>query len=105
MSSWLLKPIPVAWKPNFPTIIQTHLASTYSPEDTEFSLRPLADIHLHSKSGEELAVNGDLGQLKFLGIMAGLILLLSHSQLFEFIDGPVFNPISGNGYPKNGRGQ
>lgn len=61
----------------FPNIIETHLGSTYSNKDTEFVLRPLTDIHLYSKSGEELSVNGDLGQLKFLAIMAGLILLLA----------------------------
>lgn len=61
----------------FPNLITTHLGSTYSTADTKFSLRPLADIHLHSKSGEELSSNGNLGQLKFLGVMAALILILA----------------------------
>lgn len=67
----------VGLEAQFPRLIETHLASTFSSEDTEFLLRPLAAIHLHSKSGEELSVNGNLGQLKFLGIMASLILLLA----------------------------
>ena len=61
----------------FSYIIETHLGSTYSTDDTEFLLRPLADIHLHSKSGEELSTNGDLGQLKFLAIITSLMLLLA----------------------------
>ena len=61
----------------FPELIDNYLASTFSSKDTEFTLRPLTDIHLYSKSGEELSANGDLGQLRFLGIMAGLILILA----------------------------
>lgn len=61
----------------FPNLITTYLGSTYSTADTKFSLRPLADIHLHSKSGEELATNGNLSQLQFLGVMAALILILA----------------------------
>lgn len=61
----------------FPSLISTHLGSTFSVEDTKFSLRPLTAIHLQSKSGEELSANGNLSQLKFLGVMALLILILA----------------------------
>lgn len=61
----------------FPTLITTHLGATFSVKDTKFSLRPLADIHLHSQSGEELSSNGNLSQLQFLGVMAVLILILA----------------------------
>ena len=61
----------------FPDLITTHLGATFSVKDTKFSLRPLTDIHLHSKSGEELSSNGNLSQLRFLGVMAALILILA----------------------------
>lgn len=61
----------------FPRLITSHLGATFSNADTKFSLRPLTDIHLQSKSGEELAANGNLSQLHFLGAMALLILILA----------------------------
>jgi|GEM_PF-5152388 len=61
----------------FPKLITSQLGSTFSNTDTKFLLRPLTDIHLHSKSGEELAANGNLSQLYFLGAMALLILVLA----------------------------
>lgn len=67
----------------FPGLIDTYLGATFSSKDTKFLLRPLTDIHLHSRSGEELAGNGNLSQLKFLAIMAGLILLLA---IFNYLN-------------------
>lgn len=61
----------------FPRIISDYLGSTFDPADTKFLLRPLASIHLHSHSGEELSANGNLMQLRFLGTMASLILILA----------------------------
>lgn len=44
----------------------------------EFSLRKLGDIHLTSALNNELSVNGSLGSITFLGIIALMVLLIAY---------------------------
>jgi len=63
----------------FPAFTEKYMGTDMKQRDYEnfFYLQPLKDIHVKSKYDYEMAGNGDLGYLKYLGIAALFILFIA----------------------------
>lgn len=68
-----------ALEAKFPAFTEKYMGTTMAQEGFEntFYLQPLEDIHLRSRYDYELAGNGDLSYLKYLGIAALFILFIA----------------------------
>ncbi len=62
-----------------PDFAQRHMGDVMKKAGifVQFNLQPLKDIHLHSRYEYELAGNGDLGYLKYLGAAAIFLLVIA----------------------------